>query len=70
MEKLISTTNNASGTLDKHLFEEFMKKNPVCDYANISRQSYLSFSHDAKKKIIRQYYFHMKDRSSGKFRPF
>ena len=69
MNKLISITNNATKTFDKQLFSEFMKRVTIWDYANISRENYLSLSHDDKEKIIRQYYFDIKARSGGKFEP-
>ena len=69
MSKLISITNNATETFDEQLFSEFMERVPVWDHANISRENYLSLSHDDKEKIIRQYYSDTKARSSGKFGP-
>ena len=69
MSKLISITNDATETFDEQLFSEFMEMVPVWDYANISRENYLSLSHDDKEKIIRQYYSDMKARSNGKFGP-
>ena len=69
MDKLISIANNASETLYEELFGEFMKKVTLCDYTNISKGSYLSLSHDEREKIIRQYFFDMKARSSGTFGP-
>ena len=64
MNKIISIADNATETLDEKLFGGFMKKVTVWNYANISKQSYFSLSHDT-----RQYYFDMKPRSSGKFGP-
>ena len=46
-----------------------MKKVTVWGYANINKESYISLSHDDKEKIIRQYNFDIKARSSGKFGP-
>ena len=69
MDKLISLANNASETLDEQLFGKFMKNNSVQGYANISRKSYLCHSRNDKEKIIRQYYFEMKAKSSAKFQP-
>ena len=46
-----------------------MKKVTVWGYVNINKESYLSPSHDHKEKIIRQYNFDIKARSSGKFGP-
>ena len=42
-----------------------MKKVPVWDYANISKENYLSLSYEDKEKIIKQYYFDMKSQSGG-----
>ena len=69
MDKLINIANNASETLYEEFFGEFMKKVTLCDYANISKESYLSLSHDDREKIIRQYFFDMKARSSVTFGP-
>ena len=45
-----------------------MKKVSIWDYALITRDSYLDFSHDEKEKLIRRYYFDMKIRGdSSKF---
>ena len=69
MDKLINIANNASETLYEEFFGEFMKKVTLCDYANINKESYLSLSHDDREKIIRQYFFDMKARSSATFGP-
>ena len=67
MNNLMKIVDNTPKTLDKQLFGEFMKKVPVWDYANISRENYQSLSYDDKEKIIRRYYFNMKAQSGGKF---
>ena len=59
MNKLISITNNATKTFDEQLFSEFMKRVTIWDYVNISRENFLSLSHDDKEKIIIQYYFNI-----------
>ena len=46
MNKIISIADNATETLDEKLFGGFMKKVTVWNYANISKQSYFSLSHD------------------------
>ena len=69
MDKLITLADNVTETINEKLFGEFMKTITVWDYANISKENYLSLFHDDKEKIIRQYYFDMKARSSGKFGP-
>ena len=69
MGKLITIANNAIENLDDKVFGKFMKKVTVWGYANINKESYISLSHDDKEKIIRQYNFDIKARSSGKFGP-
>ena len=60
MNTLIKITENTS-----KLFTQFKKKVPVWDYANISKENYLSISYEDKEKIIKQYYLDMKFRSGG-----
>ena len=60
MNTLIKITENTS-----KLFTQFKKKVPVWDYANISKENYLSMSYEDKEKIIKQYYLDMKFRSGG-----
>ena len=67
MNTLIKITENTPETLDAQLFTQFMKKVSVWDYANISKENYLSLSYNDKEKIIKQYYFHMKSQSGGEF---
>lgn len=50
---LIGIADNTPVTLNKQLFDEFASKVNVWDYANISKENYLSFSHDDKEKIIK-----------------
>ena len=57
---LIGIADNTPETLDEQLFGQFVGKVNVFDCANISKENYLSFSHDDKKKIIKQYYFELK----------
>ena len=66
MNNLIKIANKTPQTFDK-LFGQFMEKVTVWDYANVSKENYLSLSHYDKEKIIKQYYFDMKSRSGGKF---
>ena len=60
MYNLIKIVDNTPETLKEQLFGQFMKKVPVWNYANISKENYLSLSLDDKKKIICQYYYNMK----------
>ena len=62
MNTLIKITENTS-----KLFTQFKKKVPMWDYANISKENYLSTSYEDKEKIIKQYYLDMKFRSGGEF---
>ena len=62
MNTLIKITENTS-----KLFTQFKKKVPVWDYANISKENYLSMSYEDKEKIIKQYYLDMKFQSGGEF---
>ena len=57
MDKLISIANNASETLHEELFGEFMKKVTLCDYTNISKESYLSLSHDDRRENYKTVFF-------------
>ena len=52
MNNLIKTADNKPETLNKQFFSQFMKKVSVRNYANISKENYLS---------------DMKARSGGKF---
>ena len=42
-----------------------MKKFPVWDYSNISKENYLSLSYRDKEKIVMQYYFDIESRSDS-----
>ena len=55
MNNLIKIADNTPEPLDEQLFGQSIKKFPVWDYANISKENYLSFSFDDKEKIICQY---------------
>ena len=57
MNNLIKIVDNTSETLDEQLFGRFMKVT-VWDYANISKENYLSLSYDNKEKIIRILFRH------------
>ena len=57
MNNLIKIVDNTSETLDEQLFGQFMKVR-VWDYANISKENYLSLSYDNKEKIIRILFRH------------
>ena len=57
MNNLIKIVDNTSETLDEQLFGQFMKVT-VWDYANISKENYLSLSYDNKEKIIRILFRH------------
>ena len=68
MNNLIKIADNTPETFDKQLFGQFMKKVAVWNFANISKENYLSLSFDDKEKIIRQYYHDMKAQSGGEFK--
>ena len=60
MNNLTKIMDNEPQTLDEQLVGQFMKKVKVWDYANISKENYVSLSNEDKEKIIKQYYFNMK----------
>ena len=51
MNNLIKIADNTPEPLDEQLFGQSIKKFPVWDYANISKENYLSFSFDDKEKL-------------------
>ena len=53
--------------IDPDLFGKFMQQIPIWDYSSTSRGSYIALSNFEKEKLIRNYYFDMKSRGSGKF---
>ena len=57
MNNLIKIVDNTPETLDEQLFGQFMRVT-VWDYANISKENYLSLSYDNKEKIIRILFRH------------
>ena len=57
MNNLIKIVDNTPETLDEQLFGQFMKVT-VWDYANVSKENYLSLSYDNKEKIIRILFRH------------
>ena len=63
MNKQIKSISNTQEEIDTDLFGQFMKKVTIWDYGSITRDSYLSLSHDEKEKLIRRYYSDMKIRS-------
>ena len=60
MNKLIPIVDNTQVEFEAELFGNFMKKVTIWDYASITRDSYLAFSHDEKEKFIRSYYIEIK----------
>ena len=65
MNTLIKIAENTPETHEEQLFTQFMKKVPVWDYPNISKENYLSLSYRDKEKIIMQYYFNIESRSDS-----
>ena len=61
MEKflqLVDQTTEVSNTqqINEDLFKEFLSKNPVWDFHNISREEYIAKSNPEKESLIVKYY--------------
>ena len=64
MEKflqMVDQTSEVSNTqqMNEDLFKEFLSKNPVWDFDNISREEYIAKSNSEKESLIINYYNEM-----------
>ena len=58
---MVHQTTVVSNTqqINEDLFKEFLSKNPVCDFHNISREEYIAKSNSGKESLIIKYYNEM-----------
>ena len=70
-EKLLETVDQQASSVevgtaaeeksDEELFQQFMARNPVWDFHSLSKEQYMAKGKKEKLRLIRQYYYEMKN---------